>query len=189
MSKTPQKRPLKGNSLWAFPDDYTVVDVETNTVVDGVIDLIEVSALRVRDNHPVASFSSLVRPHQPIDWFIRRLTGITDDMVALAPFPADVLPQFYAFVAGDVLVGHNVNYDVCVLYDNLERYCCTPLANDYVDVLRLSRKLLPDLESHKQTALAAYFGFDTTGAHRAMTDCELCHQNYQKCKELAKNCP
>ena len=108
-------------------------------------------------------------------------------MVGFAPLPRDILPDFYAFVGTDVLVGHNVNYDVNVLYDNLERYCCTPLTNDFVDVLRLSRRLLPDLASHKQTYLAEYFGIDATGAHRALVDCEICHQNYLKLKALAEN--
>lgn len=181
------KRPDKGQNLWAFPDDYTVVDVETNTVVDGVLDLIEVSALRVRDDVPVASFSSLVRPHESVTYFIQGLTGITDDMVWPAPLPRDVLPEFRAFLDDDVLVGHNVNFDVNTLYDNFVRYLCATLPNDFVDVLRLSRKMLPDLAHHRQTYIAEYFGIDTTGAHRALTDCEICHRNYQKLKAMWRN--
>jgi DNA polymerase-3 subunit epsilon len=188
MDKTPRplKRPDKGNSLMAYPDDYTVVDVETNTVVDGVIDLIEVSALRVRANVPVSSFSSLVRPHESVNWFVQGLTGINDDMAWSAPLPCDVLPDFSAFLGQDVLLGHNVNYDVNVLYDNLVRLGLPPLANDFVDVLRLSRRLLPDLPSHKQTYIAEYFGIDTLGAHRALIDCEICHLNFQKLKEMVE---
>ena len=182
-----EKRPQKGKSLWAFPDDYTVVDVETNTVVDGVIDLIEVSAMRVRAGSPVSTFSSLVRPHESITYFIEGLTGITDAMVWSAPLPWDVLPDFYAFLDDDILLGHNVNYDVNVLYDNFARYLHQTLSNDFVDVLRLSRHLLPDLPSHKQTYIAEYFGIDTMGAHRALVDCEICHQNYLKLKEMANN--
>lgn len=187
MDKPPraERRPDKGKSLWAFPADYTVVDVETNTVVDGVIDLIEVSAIRVRANLPVSSFSSLVRPHESINYFVEGLTGITDDMVWSAPLPKDILPDFFAFLDDDILIGHNVNYDVNVLYDNFARFLHQTLSNDFVDVLRLSRRLLPDLPHHKQVSVAEYFGIDTTGAHRALVDCEICHQNYQKLKEMA----
>ena len=178
------KRPDKGQNLWAFPDDYTVVDVETNTIVDGVLDLIEVSALRVRDNVPVSAFSSLVRPHESVTYFIEGLTGITNEMAWAAPLPMDVLADFRAFLDDDILVGHNVNFDVNTLYDNFVRYLCATLPNDFVDVLRLSRKLLPDLPSHKQTYIAEYFGIDVTGAHRASVDCEICHRNYQKIKEI-----
>jgi len=181
-----EKRPQKGTSLWAFPDDYTVVDVETNTVVDGVIDIIEVSAMRVRADLPVSTFSALVRPHESIAYFIEGLTGITDDMVWSAPLPREILPEFFAFLGDDILLGHNVNYDVNVLYDNFMRYMDRPLTNDFVDVLRLSRHLLPDLPCHKQTYLAEYFGIDTLGAHRALVDCEICYQNYLKFKEMAK---
>jgi len=181
------KRPDKGQSLWAFPDDYTVIDVETNTIVDGVLDLIEVSALRVRDNVPVSSFSSLVRPHESITHFIQGLTGITDDMVWAAPLPTEVLPDFRAFLSDDVLIGHNVHFDVNTVYDNFVRYLCCTLPNDFVDVLRLAKRLLPDLPRHRQTYIAEYFGIDTMGAHRALTDCEICHRNYQKLKEIDAN--
>ena len=136
----------------------------------------------------VATFSSLVRPHESVNYFVEGLTGITDDMVWSADLPKSVLPEFYAFLGDDVLMGHNVNYDVNVLYDNFMRYLELPLVNDFVDVLRLSKQLLPDLPCHKQTYIAEYFGIDTTGAHRALTDCEICHQNYLKLREIAKRC-
>ena len=75
--------------------------------------------------------------------------------------------------------------DLGSAYDNFARFLHQTLSNDFVDVLRLSRRLLPDLPHHKQVSVAEYFGIDTTGAHRALVDCEICHQNYQKLKEMA----
>ena len=177
-------RPYKGRSLFCFPEDYTVVDIETNGSGDH-FDIIEISAIRVRGGKPQSTFSSFVRPRYPIDWFITRLTGITDDMVWDAPAPTGVLEAFADFAGEDILVGHNVNFDVNALYDAMTTYLGKPLSNDFVDVLRLSRTLLPDLESHKQVDLAAHFGIDPQGAHRALRDCEICNANYCRLKEMA----
>lgn len=184
MKHTSPPREHKGQNLWLLPSDYSVVDIETNNCYDGIMEIIEISALRCRDDHPVAEFSTLVRAHQPIDPFVEGLTGINDRMMAEALSPNVALEAFYQFVGQDILMGHNVNYDVNALYDNLARHNALWLTNDFVDVLRLSRKALPDLAHHRQTDLAVYFGIDITGAHRALVDCHLCQQNYLHIKAI-----
>ena len=179
------ERKFKGQSLFAFPSDYTVVDIETNGT-GNFCEIIEVSALKCRGDIAVDSFSSLIKPTEPIGWFITRLTGITDDMVKDAPEPADVLRRFYDFVGDDIIIGHNVNFDVNMLYDKLWLHVGLVLDNSFVDTLRLARKALPKLYNHKQTTVAEYYGIATNGAHRAARDCEICHACYQRLKkELA----
>lgn len=182
------QREHKGNNvIAALPNDYTVVDIETNNLYDGMTEIIEIAALRCRNGQPVASFSTLVHPHERIDGFVRDLTGITDLMVTDAPLPHVALAAFYEFVGDDVIVGHNVNYDINALYDNLQRYLGVWLCNDYLDVLQLSKKRLPNMPHHRQVDLAAYFGIDTTGAHRALTDCKICHLNYQRLLQIPQS--
>ena len=180
-------RLYKGQSLWAFPTDYTVVDIETTGMSPEACAIIEVSALRYRDDKLVDTFDTLVNPGCHIDWFSTRLTGIDDRMVYNAPTIDEVMPDFARFVGEDILMGHNVNFDINFLYDNLWRTTGQYLMNDFVDVLRLSRKALPQLPSHKQTALAEYFGIDSLGAHRAGRDCEICQANYLRLKQILQD--
>lgn len=175
-------RKFKGQSLFAFPSDYTVVDIETNGLVSGVCEIIEVSALKVRGEKVHGSFSSLVKPTEPIGRFITELTGITDDMVETAPDVVCVMREFYDFVGQDVIIGHNVNFDVNFLYDNLYLHNGLILDNSFVDTLRLARKALPQLSNHKQTTVAEYYGISTVGAHRALRDCEICNECYLNLK-------
>lgn len=176
------ERKFKGKSLFAFPTDYTVVDIETNMISSGS-EILEVSAIKVRDEQIADSFSSLVKPTEPIHWFITSLTGITDEMTVGAPDIADVMRDFYAFAGKDILIGHNVHFDVNFLYDNLWRHVGYVLDNDFVDTLRLARKALPFLTNHKQTTVAEYYGIDTSGAHRALRDCEICNACYINLKK------
>ena len=47
------------------------------------------------------------------------------------------------------------------------------MQNDYFDTLLLSQRLLPELIHHKLSDIASYYDISTTGAHRALRDCEI----------------
>ena len=165
------KRTHKGKSLLLFPEDYTVVDIET-TGFDPMFDeIIEVAGIKYRGRNEVGRFQSLVKPDDGIPDYITALTGITNEMVADAPGIEDVLPRFLEFIGEDIVVGHNVHFDVNFIYDYAEGFELKPFSNDLVDTLRLSRRLYPELQSHKLSALAAHFGVEPDGEHRALADC------------------
>lgn len=89
-----------------------------------------------------------------------------------------VLYEFKKFLGNDIIIGHNVNFDIDFIYDsmvdNLEEY----LSNDYIDTLRISRKLLPELKHHKLDNLIDYFNLTKRNEHRALNDCVLTNQVY-----------
>ena len=178
-------RPDKGSNLLSFPSDFTVVDIESTGGSAAVAEIIEISALRYRNDKFEAAFSSLVKPFTHIPYFITMLTGITDAMVADAPERKGVLRDFWEFLGDDIIIGHNVNFDVNFLYDELALHLGHSLKNDFVDVLRLSRIYLPNLINHKQVTVAEHFGIDTAGAHRALKDTEICAENYLRIKDIA----
>lgn len=178
------ERKYKGVSLYSFPKDYTIIDIETTGLLSGINEIIEVAALKVRNDTVTESFSSLIKPTLKISAFITNLTGITNNMVNQAPQANKVLREFYWFVNKDILMGHNVNFDINFLYDNLLYHNNLILDNPFVDTLRLSRRILPNLENHKQTTIAEYFGIATVGAHRALRDCEICHKCYLNLKRI-----
>ena len=70
-------------------------------------------------------------------------------MVSKAPSIEDILPQFCEFVGGDVIVGHNVNFDINFIYDNLMECSNKAFENEFIDLLRIARKTLPELKNHK----------------------------------------
>lgn len=185
MPKNKVFREFKGQQLSTFPSDFTVVDIESTGISADSAEILEVSALRFRNDKFEAAFSSLIKPSAPIPYFISQLTGITDEMVKDAPTRTGVLRDFKDFLKGDVIIGHNVNFDVNFLYDEMLRFLGYPMSNDFVDVLKLSRTYLPDLVNHKQVTVAEHFGLDTSGAHRALKDTEICAENYLRIKEIA----
>lgn len=185
MSSVKRNRYIDGKLLLAYPDDYTVLDIETTGLNPQNDYITEISAIKYRNNRRVDEFSSLVKPDFSIPYYITRLTGIDDAMVADAPSIDEVILSFMDFLADDIIAGYNMGFDLSFIAENLVGYYAKRLANNYVDVMKLAQNELPFLGRYKQTAVAEYFNIATAGAHRALVDCNICNGCYQRLKELA----
>ncbi len=169
--KKPERQ--KGRSLVEFPRDYIAIDIETTGLDPRFDEVIELAAVRYANGVEVERFQTLVKPWNEISEFITQLTGITNEMLADAPSIEEALPGYREFLGGSVLVGHNVNFDINFLYDLCAEEGLPPLGNDFVDTMRLSRRLYKDLPNHKLPTVAEHLGVTDLPAHRALADC-LC---------------
>lgn len=179
------ERTLKGKSTIDLLSDYIVFDIETTGLDTSYDEVIEIGAIKVKNNKTVSKFNSLVKPKNEIDEYITELTGITNEMVKDAPAIEEVLPDFMDYIGNDILIGHNVNFDINFIYDNLYRNKLDVLTNDFIDTMRISRKLLPELLHHRLIDLAKYFKIDSTNNHRSLKDCEITMNVYENLKEIA----
>lgn len=172
--KQKKNRENKGESLLTFPSEYVVFDIETTGLDTNYDEIIEIGALKVKDEKIIDKFSYLIKPTRPIDEFITELTGITNEMVENAPCLGEVFPNFLKFIGDSILVGHNINFDINFVYDNLINLnYSNGLSNDFVDTLRLSRRILKNLNHHRLQDLAEYYNVNTSGSHRSLKDCEI----------------
>lgn len=169
----------KGKSLLDFPSSYVVIDIETTGLDPRYCDIIEIAAVKYSSGQKTDTFSTLIKPSEPIDEYITALTGITNEMLKNAPDISEGILNFYNFVGNDLLVGHNVNFDINFLYDNLEEFHNLILSNSFIDVMRVARKVLPDLKNHKQGTIAEHYKISISGAHRAAIDCETCFSCFE----------
>jgi len=174
--KEPVIRTQKGHSLLKFPTEYTIIDLETTGLNPEFDEIIEVAAIKVRNQEITDVYSSLVKPMREIDAFIEELTGITNAMLADAPSLDDILPEYMNFLSNDILIGHNVSFDINFLYDNLLSKNLPLITNDYVDTLRLSRKIYPEWKHHRLKDLVKNLNIDISSFmqfHRALGDCGI----------------
>lgn len=174
----------RGVGLFAFPDSYVVIDIETTGLSPNNCEIIELSALKVENNEIIDTFSSLVKPTAPIPEFIQELTGITNEMVSNAPIISEVLPSYLNFLGENILIGHNVTFDIGFIRYNCEKHLNCGLSNDYVDTLRISKKLIKNIDNHKLGALAVHFGIPQEAAHRALDDCRTTNELFSHLKRL-----
>lgn len=191
-------RENKGSNIIDLPSDYVVIDTETTGYDFEMCEIIEVCAIRYSEGKRIDSFSSLVKPTpyeiaEPgtgklvtcyVDGFITALTGITDDMLSNAPEINSVIPELMAFIGDSVLIGQNVNFDINFIYDAAHSYCSSDLCNDFIDTLRIARKVFPDLEHHRLSDIAKACGVPQTVAHRSEADCIVTAQCFEAMKDI-----
>lgn len=176
-----QRKREKGHSLLVVPSDYIILDLETTGLNSSFDSIIEVACMHMTDGKEISNFHSYVRPtpfigddeqKHYVDEFITELTGITDAMLEDAPTFQDIANSLLDFIGNSVIVGHNVNFDINFLYDNFLKTVKLKFNNDFVDTMRLSRIILPELPHHRLKDLAKLFEISDT-QHRAMNDCKI----------------
>lgn len=161
--------------------DYTVIDIETTGLVVEHDEIIELSAIKIRDSNEHSSFSVLVKPSREIDEFIESLTGITNEML-MCEKPIDrVINEYREFIGDDVIVGHNIGFDLRFINNNLVKNGMMKIENEYVDTLSLSRKVIKDIVNHKLKSLSCYFKI-IEPRHRGIADCYSTNALYKKLK-------
>lgn len=132
----------KGKSLLKIPTDYTVVDIETTGYCQRYCNIIEVGCIKYRAGKETAQYNTLIKPPKNnvgeyVDGYIESLTGITNEMLNSAPTFDNVAKDLWQFIKGELLVGHNVNFDINFLYDTLSSFnSAWVLNNDFVDTLK-----------------------------------------------------
>lgn len=171
------------NNIMRFCDDYTIIDIETTGLSRYDDEIIEISAVRVRDNQVTDCFDRFVKPHNEISSFITQLTGISNETVANSPDITDVIPDFLNFVGDDIVAGHNVNFDIGFI----KNYC--DFSKEYIDTMYMSRAILPELKRFRLSDVAGFFNIDYSKAHRSSEDCLITFQciNHLRNKAEAEN--
>lgn len=177
-----QRRQSKGQSRIDGIADYTVIDLETTGLSPDFDEIIEFSAIRVRDGQVSETFSSFSKPSFDIPPFITQLTGITMDDLCNAPEIEEVLPAYLDFIGSDVVLGHNVHFDVNFIYDFSEALLNRPFCNDMIDTMRLGRRILPNLGSHRLADVAKALHVVPDSAHRGLVDCQTTYSVYETFK-------
>ena len=169
--------------------EYIVFDVETTglSVVEGDR-IIELAALRIRGGQTVDSIISLINPGRPIPLSAQEINKITEDMVADAPRPEEILPQMISFSANACLVAHNASFDIKFLSYQLalmgrKLYDATPV----VDTMKMARELLPYLSSYRLESVANSLGVRVGNTHRAQADAELTAMAFNRLLAMASD--
>jgi superfamily I DNA/RNA helicase len=169
-------------NLKADFDDFVAFDIETSDFDFESSQIVEIAAVRVRNNVVVDEFHSLVSCTRPISAAATEVHGYTDRDLIGAPSMAEVWRRFREFVGTDLVVAHNgQQFDVPVLrracaglegFDELVFYDTLPLARAVVD------------GSVKLSYLAQKYNIEPGRAHHAVDDARVLAAVVPKLNEL-----
>ena len=180
-------RKFRGMSYVDFPPEYCLVDIETTGRDFYHDEIIEIGAIKYSCGQAMEQFQTLVQPSIRdgvfVSEFIENLTGITNEMLSDAPLPCVAIKNFEEFLGGSVIVGYNVSFDVNFLYDCYMKHLQRPLTNNFIDVLRIAKRLCTDLPRRDLDSVMNHFGLKVDNRHRTIGDClaaELVYERLQK---------
>jgi DNA polymerase-3 subunit epsilon len=156
--------------------EFLVVDTETNGLGGEACEVVEIGWVLVGGGELHDRWSSLVRTSAPLRRSIRRLTGISQELVDGAPSLEDVLPEVGQALRGRLLVAHNAAFDRRVLRQAFGRIGLEWPQQPVLCTAALARRLLPLQRERRLGALAQALGIEVEVAHRALPDAETCAQ-------------
>ncbi|KRL44834.1 DNA polymerase III [Companilactobacillus mindensis DSM 14500] len=164
----------KGESQLFFPNEYTLIDLETTGYDPRWDHIIEIGAIKVRNENIVDKLSYLVS--YPNDNFVpfdvESMTGITEKMIENQGEKINVaIQKLLDFVGSDLIVGFNVNFDINFIYDTSKKYFNKRFQNNYVDVLRMARRFYPKERHNRLKDCIKRIGLNKKQTHRGLQDC------------------
>ncbi|WP_077367525.1 PolC-type DNA polymerase III [Anaerosalibacter sp. Marseille-P3206] len=163
--------------------EYVVFDIETTGFSPINDKITEIGAVKIKDGKIVDKYNQLINPQIPIPEKIVKLTGITDELVSNKPKVDEILPEFFDFIKGSVLVAHNASFDVGFIRHNLSNIGLK-LENPVLDTLELSRVLFPNLKSHKLNIVAKHLNVSLENHHRAVDDAKATADIFLNCLDI-----
>jgi len=155
--------------------EFTIFDTETTGLEPESGDrIVEIAAIRLKNEYRIATFQTLVDPGRPISPAAFSVNKITAQMLQDAPDIATVMPKFLEFIQGSCLCSYNANFDLGFLDYELRLSGKGPLKDIVVvDILKMARRLLPGLERYALWFVADKLGIRIQQEHRALADVEL----------------
>ncbi len=148
---------------------FAIVDIETTGGYASGNGITEIS-IHIHDGNCVTdSWETLINPEQFIPSHIEALTGISNEMVSMAPTFDQVAGQIHALLHDKIFIAHNVNFDYSFVRHHLS-LCGYVLNTKKLCTVRLSRKLFPGFPSYSLGKLCSSLNIDLANRHRAGGD-------------------
>ena len=147
---------------------FLVGDTETTGFDPEEHRAVEVAAVIVKAGQITVAFTTLLNPGRLIPAKVSAIHGLTDADVLDAPSLEATLPWLNGLAGrADAIAAHNAPFDRSMLPGFIEK--------PWLDTLRLSRHLFPDLDGHSNQAMKFHLGLrcpEAAGlsAHRALAD-------------------
>lgn len=148
---------------------YAIVDIETTGGYAEKHRVTEIAIYHHDGTQITDHYKTLINPGRKIPHFITGLTGINYEMVKEAPAFSDIADELLGWLKDRVFVAHNAHFDYSFLKKELED-CGKTWNSKKLCTVRLSRKIIPGLDSYGLGRLAESLGIKIPDRHRAGGD-------------------
>lgn len=163
---------------------FAVVDLETTGGTPENGRVTEIGIVLLDDFEVVGTYQTLLDPGMPIQPFVQKLTGITDEMVNGQPQFSAVAEEVAELLKGRIFVAHNVQFDSKFLRAELRR-CCIKMDPPRLCTVKLTRRFFPGLPSYSLHNLIMSLELPDFNHHRALADAMAAAELLKLCLQKA----
>ena len=160
---------------------YVIFDMEMtggNPCKNGII---EIYALRYRRGEVEGEhYHQLINPQMPIPPIVRRMTGVSDKMVAHAPTVDEAFEGFLDYIGSAVLVAHNIQSDLKFIQHYAQQVVGRGIDNFYLCTHILAQQLIAESPKKSLGGLCDHLGCKAHRHHRAASDTLMTLQLFEE---------
>ncbi|MDW7670340.1 MAG: 3'-5' exonuclease [Bacillota bacterium] len=152
--------------------NVVIFDVESTGTDTTKDEIIQLAAVRTdHEGKEIERFERFLKPAGKVG-LSENVHGFSDAyLLEHGEDSQKVLADFVAFIDGAHIVGHNVQFDLQLLWSQMDRLeLKVPKDVSYDDTLDMARRFYPQLNSYKLTDLSDEFQTGTQSDHNAMND-------------------
>lgn len=147
--------------------DYISVDIENPNARGNSI--CSIGIIIVKDNKIIDKKYSLINPEDRFDMNNSKITGLTYADVKDAPTFKEYWKSIEDLFENNIIVGHNITYDLTVISKALERYDIDVPVFNYYCTLKLSRKYI-NTNGYSLNSLCDLLKINLDNHHNALED-------------------
>ncbi len=148
---------------------FVVFDLETTGTIYNRDKIIEIGAIKIEGGKLTETFSCLIDPEIHIPDDASKVNNIFDKDVEGCPTIEKVLPDFFKFCDGSIMVSYVIDFDFNFIshYGKLYGYTFT---NETFDAFVLAKQRVKGVKNYKLVTIAKELGVELENAHRAVFD-------------------
>jgi len=152
---------------------FCAIDLETTGGDFNKDQIFEVGLVKIENLKVTAKKEFKINPSIKIPPYVQRLTSTKPSDLKGRPLIEEVIDEIVEFIGDDILLAHNVGFDVPFLNSVLRKMKRTELSNKNLCTNVMTKFLLPETTSSNLTFLSDIFHMKNHSAHRALSDAKL----------------
>lgn len=156
--------------------DYISIDIENPNSRGNSI--CSIGIVVVKGNKVVDERYSLINPEDRFDINNSEITGLEYTDVKDAPTFKEYWKSIKDILENNIIVGHNITYDLTVISKSLERYEIEVPTFEYYCTLKLSRRFI-ETNSYSLNSLCDFLNINLEKHHNAIEDAKACQKLFE----------
>lgn len=156
--------------------DYISIDIENPNARGNSI--CSIGIIIVKNNKVVDEKYSLINPEDRFDINNSNITGLNYADVKDAPTFKEYWKSIKELLENNIIVGHNITYDLTVISKALERYDIEVPIFNYYCTLKLSRSFI-NSSSYSLDSLCNLLNIDLENHHNALEDAKASQKIFE----------